>query len=163
IVDTRHERIVATPFVKFFNHGEHPEPLPHEPFEAFEKLDGSLIIIFWNQGSWRTATKGSFLSSQASAARKMMTPWVTGKLIPGVTYLAELVGPSNRIVVPYAKDELVLLAGYLEDGHEVSRTLLHTLGISIGWRVAAWYPHESIAELAQAAKTLPGNREGWVL
>ena len=39
--------IIARPFGKFFNYGEHgvrdyAPPLPIEPFEVYEKLDGSL-------------------------------------------------------------------------------------------------------------------------
>lgn len=40
--------IVARPFKKFFNYEEHtPEEIPNESFEVFEKMDGSLGIIFY--------------------------------------------------------------------------------------------------------------------
>ena len=53
-------------FNKFFNMEEHqPEEIPNETFEVFEKLDGSLGILFWYQGQWILATKGSFTSDQA--------------------------------------------------------------------------------------------------
>ena len=58
--------VIAKGFNKFFNMEEHqPEEIPNEPFEVFEKLDGSLGILFWYQGKWILATKGSFTSDQS--------------------------------------------------------------------------------------------------
>jgi hypothetical protein len=40
--------IVARPFKKFFNYEEYkPEDLPNETFEVYEKMDGSLGILFY--------------------------------------------------------------------------------------------------------------------
>jgi RNA ligase len=40
--------VVARPFKKFFNYEEHkPEDLPNEYFEVYEKMDGSLGILFY--------------------------------------------------------------------------------------------------------------------
>jgi RNA ligase len=69
ILDAGTGRIVATPFPKFFNYGERGEEFPALPFETFEKLDGSLIILFHHRGRWLTATKGSFNSPQARWAQ----------------------------------------------------------------------------------------------
>ena len=39
--------VIARPFKKFFNYEEHkPEELPNEYFEVYEKMDGSLGIVF---------------------------------------------------------------------------------------------------------------------
>lgn len=66
ILDVAERRVVATPFPKFFNLGERgDQSIPDLPFETFEKLDGSLIILFHHDGGWHTATKGSLASSQA--------------------------------------------------------------------------------------------------
>ncbi len=63
--------VVAKGFDKFFNIEEHNlENIPNEPFEVFEKLDGSLGILFWYQGKWILATKGSFVSEQAMRGRE---------------------------------------------------------------------------------------------
>jgi RNA ligase len=40
--------VVARPFKKFFNYEEHkPEEIPNEYFEVYEKMDGSLGILFY--------------------------------------------------------------------------------------------------------------------
>lgn len=54
-------KIMALPMEKFFNVGEPQCPtLPDEPYQIFEKIDGSLGI-FWHDGDdWRCNTRGSF-------------------------------------------------------------------------------------------------------
>ena len=62
--------IVARPFKKFFNleEGKHT---PTKDFDVFEKMDGSLIIVFWYDGGWVVASRGSFISEQAIGASKI--------------------------------------------------------------------------------------------
>ena len=110
VIDPDAGRIVATPFAKFFNAGERHGDIPDLPFEAFEKLDGSLIIVFHHAGAWRTATKGAFDSPQAAWAKARLDAADLAPLSPGTTYLFEAVYPENRIVVRYAAPALVLLA-----------------------------------------------------
>ena len=69
ILDTEAGRIVASPFPKFFNAGERRGGIPDLPFETFEKLDGSPIILYFYDGGWRTATNGNFDSGQARWSR----------------------------------------------------------------------------------------------
>src|ERR1700724_164990 len=72
VLDVERETVAATPFPKFFNAFERGETIPDLPFETFEKVDGSLIIIFWHAGAWKTTTKGTFGTAQALwAARKL--------------------------------------------------------------------------------------------
>lgn len=163
IIDSFEGRVIATPFPKFFNHGERPESIPDLPFDTFEKVDGSLIIIFWHGGKWRTATKGSFRSEQAAAAAAFLTPSVADCLTPGWTYLAEYVGPTNRIVVPYDAHELILLSAYDSNGMEITRIALKSLGNAMGWRCAARHEYSSIADLLATAGRLPATAEGFVI
>jgi RNA ligase len=163
IIDVDAREIVATPFKKFFNHGERPETIPDLPFEVFEKIDGSLIIIYWHSSQWRTATKGSFKSEQAIAAREFLTPSVTSMLWPGVTYLAEYVGPSNRIVISYSEHRLVLLAAYFPNGEEAPSKAVALVANTIGWRMAARHDYQSISDLLATAGTLPATSEGFVI
>src|ERR1700730_10841903 len=72
VLDVKNERVVATPFPKFFNAFERGETIPDLPFETFEKVDGSLIIIFWHAGEWKTTTKAAFGSTQAQWAAERL-------------------------------------------------------------------------------------------
>jgi RNA ligase len=48
LVTNSNGEIVARPFKKFFNYEEHkPEEIPNENFEVYEKMDGSLGILFY--------------------------------------------------------------------------------------------------------------------
>jgi len=107
--------IVARPFKKFFNLEEHPPgEIPDEPFDAYEKIDGSLGILYWLNDVPYIATRGSFISDQALHATKILHenyPQTFDRLDRNATYLFEIIYPGNKIVVDYGtKDDLVLLA-----------------------------------------------------
>ncbi len=114
IMDGRHN-IVARPFGKFFNVQEHPpHEIPNENFEVFEKMDGSLGILYWLDGQPLIATRGSFGSEQSQKATRMLHNTYAhtfARLDPAKTYLFEIIYPGNRIVVDYGdREDLVLLA-----------------------------------------------------
>ncbi|MDX2861576.1 polynucleotide kinase, partial [Streptomyces scabiei] len=95
--------------------------LPDEPFEVYDKVDGSLAVVFHYAGRWRVASKGSFVSVQATWAQRLLDRSDTSGLVPGVTYLAEILYPENRIVVDYGdRRDMVLLAAFAKDGTEVA-------------------------------------------
>jgi len=106
--------VVEKPFGKFFNLEEHqPEEIPKQPFEVFEKLDGTLGILYWINDLPYIATRGSFLSDQSKHATEILY----GKyrhtfenLDRCKTYLFEIIYPQNRIVVDYGlTDDLILI------------------------------------------------------
>ena len=107
--------VVARPFRKFFNL-EQVESLPDEPFEVYEKMDGSLGILYWWKGEPCIATRGSFDSEQARFA----TAWAAKNrsLFDGLrrdrTYLFEIIYPSNRIVVNYGGAEFLALLAAID-------------------------------------------------
>lgn len=163
ILDTKRECVLATPLPKFFNLNERPDEVPDLPFETFEKLDGSLIILFWDGSEWRCATRGSFDSQQAKDAQHWFRQnWGFG-LVKGLTYLCEWIGPSNKIVVPYDEHELVLLAVYDENGYEHSSVLMQEAADALGWRAAKRHDFTSISDLVEHAGTLPATDEGFVI
>jgi RNA ligase len=163
ILDPDEKRVVATPFPKFFNVGERVESIPDLPFETFEKLDGSLIIIFHHKGQWRCATKGSLSSDQARWAAKWLSKFDTSLLDVETTYLAEAIYPENRIVVHYSETGLVLLGAYRVDGSELSYEELTLLADALGWRTAKRHSYSAVSELLAVAGTLPASEEGFVI
>lgn len=104
--------IVARPFEKFFNLDDIEEQLPDEPFEVYEKLDGSLGILYWVDDKPRIATRGSFTGKQAVKATDILhRKYPRLDLDQRQTYLFEIIYPENKIVVDYGNtEELVLLA-----------------------------------------------------
>lgn len=171
-------RIVALPLPKFFNVGEHESgqpyapALPDEPFEVYDKVDGSLAVVFHYADRWRVASKGSFTSTQALWAQRRLDARDTSGLEPGVTYLAEILYPQNRIVVDYGdRRDLVLLAAVGADGTETPPADAAPAWKAIG-SVVALRPAMPLAELLALTEssTLPGGEpatgtdaEGFVL
>ncbi|WP_405435976.1 T4 RnlA family RNA ligase [Streptomyces avidinii] len=178
VADDTTGAIVALPLPKFFNVGEHESgqpyapALPDEPFEVYDKVDGSLAVVFHYAGRWRVASKGSFISAQATWAQRRLDGRDTAALRPGTTYLAEILYPQNRIVVDYGeRRDLVLLAAFGPDGTEVPLAEAASHWEGIGSVVTVW-PAMPIGELMALAEsnTLPGGTtatgtqaEGFVL
>jgi RNA ligase len=153
-------RIIARPFRKFFNLEEHlPHEIPNEPFEVYEKMDGSLGILYWANGKPYIATRGSFDSAQARKATLMLQTnyaAVLPSLQTNKTYLFEIIYPGNRIVVDYGqKEELVLLAIIdTRNGRDLPL-------VDIGFPLVKRY--DGLHDI-KALKTLSlTNREGFVL
>jgi RNA ligase len=108
--------VIAKPFPKFFNYEEHtPEEIPNESFKVYEKLDGSLGIVFYYENEWHVATRGSFVSEQAIKGSEILKKYPIDMLAWHKTYLFEIIYPENRIVCDYGDDEkMVLLGAYFK-------------------------------------------------
>lgn len=132
--------IVARAYRKFFNLGQIDLPIQFDtPVEITDKADGSLLVMYPDGDDYSFATRGSFESDQAKLANKL---WAAHKdewmpygtpIVPGFTYLFELVGPSNRIVLHYSQDTFILLgcvenaSGYIY-GPNVAAAYLDWMG-----------------------------------
>ncbi len=154
-------QIIARPFKKFFNLEEHTAAdIPQEPFEVYDKADGSLGILYWLKDQPRIATRGSFISEQALHATQLFGDRygsVLTKLDRNVTYLFEIIYPSNRIVVDYgAMDDLVLL-GVLDNQTGLDLPLPQNLGFPVITR------YDGINDLGQLKNLEQENKEGFVI
>jgi RNA ligase len=152
--------IVSRPFKKFFNLEEHPaDVIPNEPFEVFEKLDGSLGILYWLGDVPHIATRGSFISEQAvHASGILLERYNTGfdQLDRNLTYLFEIIYPQNRIIVDYGdKDDLVLLA--VIDNKTGEDLSLPDIGFPIVKKYNGISDFKLLKDLAEE------NREGFVI
>lgn len=153
--------IVAWPFEKFFNVGEHGLGLPYapalpvEPFEVYDKVDGSLGIVFHYDARWHVASKGSFTSEQATWATRWLRAADTSALDPRHTYLVEILYPENRIVVNYGeRRDLVLLAAYTQDGTERALADVADEWQAVGTVVRSWPAPELGRLLAMTADNI---------
>jgi len=156
-------KIIARPFSKFFNYEEVIEQIPHEPFEAFEKLDGSLGIIYWNGERLAVATRGSFTSEQSEVATKLLSNYPSLALPDGLTILVEIIYPSNRIVVDYGgRTDLIILAMIKTDtGEEIPYDQLHSFALRAGMPIAKRF--DGMADIASIRAFNRDNFEGFVL
>ena len=156
--------VIARGFNKFFNLEEHtPEEIPNEPFEVFEKMDGSLIIGFVYNGEFHTATRGSFTSEQSIDARKIVDEMKVSDIFKeGYSYLFEYIAPNNRIVVDYGdwRELVVLTIIDNKTNEEVKYPELISMACE-GFRVVDRYL--GIEDYTQLKSKIEGNKEGYVI
>jgi len=164
ILDTDAKRVLATPFLKFFNYNELVpiSDIMEKDFLATEKMDGSLGILFYYKG-WRVATGGSFASEQAQWANKFLDKYIdTNYLNAQTTYLLEIVYPENRIVVPYSDDALYLLSAY-NKGLELSRSEIEVIAGLSGFGLPKTYDFNELDKILHEASVIDHTREGFVI
>lgn len=133
---------------------------PTEEFEVFEKMDGSLGIVFKYNGEVIYATRGSFTSDQAM--------WMAnyGKeynfqdiLVEGHTYLFEIIYPENRIVVDYGNQERLVLLGIIktDNGEEIPYDDI----VVAPWDIVEKY--NGIRDYSELKGKIEQNHEGFVI
>lgn len=102
--------IVGRPFPKFFNIEENRH-VPHEEFDIWAKLDGSLILVFNHNKQWIVTSRSSFTSEHAIKARELFLKTKFEVLPVDRTYCFELIAPFNRVVVNYDGAEKLIMTG----------------------------------------------------
>jgi len=113
--------IIAKPFGKFFNYEEVIDKnlIPWDSEYAYtqEKMDGSLGILFFYDGEWIMATRGSFTSEQSIRGLEILKSiYDLDRFVKEFTYLCEIIYPENRIVVNYGKEKITFLSVTTPEG-----------------------------------------------
>ena len=169
LVTDNEGNVVARPFKKFFNIEENRHT-PTEHFDVYEKMDGSLGILFNYKGEWVLATRGSFTSDQSVKGTELLQKYDYNRLNPDYTYLFEIIYNSNRIVVDYGDFEDVVLLGMIhtKSSYEVNihsgndddvrfKNLLNNLGFNIVRK------YDGISDYSYLKHAISDNREGFVV
>lgn len=153
-------QIVARPFPKFFSIEQLDGNLPSGPFEVYDKLDGSLGVLYFDpgkSGAPMIATRGSFTSPQAQfATNKLRTEYHWIDLNPARTYLFEIIYPENRIVVDYGEMEDIILLAVIDTATGKDLPLEY-----IGFETVKRY--DGIVDFAELAALEDPNKEGFVV
>ena len=162
ILNAKYE-IVARPFQKFFNLEECDNlgiEIQAEVFKVYEKMDGSLGILYWENDKPAIATRGSFGSDQAIYATKNILPKYQdfiSDLDKNYTYLFEIIYPQNRIVLDYGSQEKLVLLGAIETKNGDEKTIEN-----INWPDKVKVYHE-INDINELYKHEENNQEGFVV
>lgn len=159
LVTDNEGNIVARPFKKFFNIEENKHT-PTQDFEVFEKMDGSLGIIFKYEGEVIYATRGSFTSDQAKWMENYCKEYnFNDILVDGHTYLFEIIYPENRIVVDYEGQERLVLLGIIktETGEEIPYDDI----VVAPWDIVEKY--DGIRDYSELKGKVLQNHEGFVV
>jgi len=110
---------VSFPFRKFFNYGEgNADAIDWSTAQSMEKLDGSLMTVYFHDGSWHVASNGtpdaggSVGNGYAGTFAELW--WATAgeihhHLDTRYCYMFELMSPFNRIIVQHAAPHCALI------------------------------------------------------
>lgn len=167
--------IVCRPFDRFFNLGEGEDERQNIDWTTAtvcEKLDGSLIKIYFWSGEWHCGTSGtafaesnvgswdmSFADLVEKAIDGDLNEWcVENSLDEDNTYLFELTSPYNRVVTPYTETKLTLLA--------IRDTPSGKYYQKDSWcatDVVKTYSFNNAQDAVQMANDLPAMEEGYVV
>lgn len=166
IIDTESLEVACWPFRKFGNYTEsYADPIDWCTARVQEKVDGSIIKLWFDRRMerWQFSTNGVIRAEKASlesagaanylalirrAENYADIPFET--LNRECTYIFELVGPDNRVVVPYATTMLY---------HTGTRSNVtgEETDVDIGIQKPRAYPIQSLNECIAAALAL--NRD----
>jgi len=171
--------VMARSFDRFFNVGEGETWSNFDISHAriYEKLDGSLISLYWDGAEWCSATRkmafgeGQTYSGQTFAELFNMAKGLTtldsaleGCQMKAYTWVFELTGPFNRVVKPYAATSLTLLgARHNQSGWELIDEELAHAADEMNVARPKVYEASSFEEVVELAESLPTMDEGFVM
>jgi|ERR1035437_4185710 RNA ligase len=176
VVDFENKKLLSHPYSKFFNLNEPEAPSIKElekqkDFWSTEKLDGSMIILCWDEKTQQffTTTKGSLDSEHGVYATSLIPASVKDvKLVQSHTLMFELISPKFQIVVPYHKigyEEGLYLIGVR---HNMSEKVFNpdevkAFAKQYGLKVYKTVAFPSLQAVIDNVKDLPYTEEGFVL
>lgn len=156
------DNIVAIPFPKFFNI-EEDRHKSTDDFEVYDKVDGSLVILFYYKHRWVVATKGSFVSDHAWKAWELIDKYYNLSYLDlNYTYLLEIIWKQNRIVVNYGDYEGLVLLSAIENNtlKELSYDTLESISDKTGFDLVKRYNFRDYSNIQQLNWE---NHEGFVV
>lgn len=173
VFDLETTELVALPFPKFFNYGEHPETLRLSGlFEATLKYDGHLGIIFHYRGKKYLTTRGDFGSPSSKLGNRMLEYYQLenhhwqDRQYERTTLLVEIIHPNTHVHVNYDGAEQFKLVGAMSLGtlkdftYPTIELMAHELGIS---RTKLWTGNSLDDLVALMQDRTVRNTEGYVL
>ena len=176
------EQPVCWAFNKFGNFEESYAPnIDWNTAFVTEKIDGSLMKVWWD-GEWHISTNGCIDAFKAEINNIKMPNFgcyfleALGKyyssfdeFVSGLetqcTYMFELVGPYNRVVVPYEKPDLYFLGARNKfTGEEYLPIPANASKLGVGFfKRPAIYSLSSLDDCIKAAELKTWDDEGFVV
>jgi RNA ligase len=149
--------LLARPYHKFHNENENEEYATHNinldlVHHKLDKLDGSMCHSCPIKGEWRLMTRKGESEVAVSAMDYLKDRPVVQKRyhslfesMPEYTFIFEYVAPTNRIVIHYKKEELILTGvRHTTSGQYISYERMATLAYSFGIPVVGLYTREDV-------------------
>lgn len=170
-------KVVRMAFKKFFNLGESfAAKIDWDSAVASEKLDGSIISVFYYDGKWRIATNSTINAFKAEI--NGVGPYKTfGELFESVLPLStfanynkhrcwtfELVSPYNKVVIDYPETKVYLLSVRDMDSlEELCLDAVEMIADANGLTVPERYDLNNEADYRKVVEQMPEGHEGIVV
>ncbi len=162
--------ILNYPFDRFFNHNQNEVALVDwSTAQVQEKLDGSLVSVFWNGSEWEITTRGMFYPNSNEEYVDFSELFLKhfdlcNHLPEGICYIFELITKENRIIKEY-KDEGVFLIGgrYLSNLTELPQNSLDYLADRLDLHRPIIYDASNINECIKLFEDFQDDDEGLVV
>lgn len=170
-------KVVRMAFKKFFNLGESfAAQLDWNTAVATEKIDGSIISVFFYDGKWRIATNSTIDAFKAEL--NGVGPYKNfGELFESVLPLStftnynkrrcwtfELVSPYNKVVIDYPETKVYLLSVRDMDSlEELDLDAVEMIADANGIAVPKRYNLNNEADYRQLVEQMPEGHEGIVV
>lgn len=168
--------VIARPFDKFFNHGEQQAAVIDWPSARVqEKLDGSLMFLYWYDGAWHVASSGlpdaagPVHGGEETFGELFWRVWEEKRYaLPtdgDCTYMFEMMTKHNRVVVQHPENRIALIGIRSLHGHEYELPTDDVPRPDRGpWEIVKSYPLQSLADVEKTFETLdPLKQEGYVV
>lgn len=164
---------VCFPYSKFFNVEEgHAAQIDWNSAKVLEKLDGSIISLYFYNGKWHVSTSGTPDANAPVNKENLLFVdlfWSVWKELEysmpinsNVCYMFELMTKENRIVVPHAKNRLVLHGA--RDMQTLKELKPQFIAANHGWECVKAFPLRTLEDVLVASKLLnPMECEGYVV
>ena len=178
ILDTQDNfRVVRYAFKKFFNVDEgFAAQLDWDTAVATEKIDGSIMSVWYARGKWHLSTNGTIDAFKAEI--NGVGPYKTfGELFESVLPLStfanynkhrcwtfELVSPYNKVVIDYPKTKVYLLSiRDMDSLEELGLDAVEILADANGLTVPERYDLNNEADYRKVVEQMPEGHEGIVV
>jgi T4 RnlA family RNA ligase len=174
ILDARNNySVVSRSFDRFFNYGECPETNHRKIINSLlmEKIDGSLIAVYFHDGEWNVATRkmayAEGLTAFGNTYRQVFDKAFDIDKIKhfneNLTFVFELVSPETRIVTPYTQYDVYLLTvRQNSNGEEYTSAIVEQIAKDLNIKTPMYYRMTNYDEVQQAIKQLKPFEEGYV-
>jgi len=163
--------VVAYPFSKFFNHGEHhAAKIDWKTAKFWEKIDGSLMFVYFYDDVFNVASSG-LPDARGEVSDKSMTfselfwkTWMDRNYdLPdnhNYTYIFEMTSPLTQVLVPHSENNIRLIG--VRDLTTMQEVDINT--ITKNWEKVKCFPVASIEEAEALCDTMnPMEQEGFVI
>lgn len=160
--------VVAHPYNKFFNYGEsYADIIDWSTARVYEKVDGTLIVMWHYQGTWNVSTSGTpdggqFADLFWKQFENEVDAYAVTAMAENFTWMWEYTSPETRIVVPHTQTSIILHGcRELDTDLEFDPSIVSD---GMYWPLVKSFNLSSLEDVLAAANVLsPGEQEGFVV